>query len=143
MSNNIVTIIGYSLFAVSEIVAVLPIPANGMLHSLLIGLKNSVSKIYSNDIEMATNLISNKPDMANIINTLEGNPKLIESVKTVINNPEIITNIENIAKNKVLQFINTLLSNNPEIVNDIKSIIIQKINDTVNVGNVQENQIVS
>lgn len=133
MSNNIATIIGYALFAVSEIIAVLPIPANGMFHSLVIGLKNSVSKIKSTDIEMATNLIINKPDMAHIITTLEGNPKLIDSVKTVINNPEIITNVENIAKDKNLQFLNTLLMNNPEIINDIKVIIIQKINDMVNV----------
>lgn len=132
MSNNIVTIIGYALFAVSEIVAVLPVPANGMFHSLIIGLKNSVSKINSTDIEMAQTLISTNPDMANIITTLKGNPKLIDSVKTVINNPEIVTNVENIAKDKNLQFINTLLVNNQEIINDIKLIIIQKINDTGN-----------
>jgi hypothetical protein len=132
MSNNITIIIGYALFAVSEIIAVLPIPANGMFHSVLIGLKNSVSKINSTDIEMAQTLISTKPDMANIITTLQGNSKLIDSVKTVINNPEIITNVENIVKDKNLQFINTLLINNPEIINDIKVVIIQKVNDIVN-----------
>lgn len=134
MSNNITIIIGYALFAVSEIIAVLPIPANGMFHSVLIGLKNSVSKLNSNDtdIEMAQTLISTKPDMANIINTLQGNSKLIDSVKTVINNPEIITNVENIVKDKNLQFINTLLINNPEIINDIKVVIIQKVKDIVN-----------
>jgi hypothetical protein len=132
MSNNITIIIGYALFAVSEIIAVLPIPANGMFHSVLIGLKNSVSKINSTDIEMAQTLISTKPDLANIITTLQGNSKLIDSVKTVINNPEIITNVENIVKDKNLQFINTLLINNPEIINDIKVVIIQKVNDIVN-----------
>jgi len=132
MSNNITIIIGYTLFALSEIIAVLPIPANGMFHSLLIGLKNSVSKINSTDIEMAQTLISTKPDLANIITTLQGNSKLIDSVKTVINNPEIITNVENIVKDKNLQFINTLLINNPEIINDIKVVIIQKVNDIVN-----------
>ena len=132
MSNNITIIIGYTLFALSEIIAVLPIPANGMFHSLLIGLKKSVSKINSTDIEMAQTLISTKPDMANIITTLQGNSKLIDSVKTVINNPEIITNVENIVKDKNLQFINTLLINNPEIINDIKVVIIQKVNDIVN-----------
>jgi hypothetical protein len=132
MSNNITIIIGYTLFALSEIIAVLPIPANGMFHSLLIGLKNSVSKINSTDIEMAQTLISTKPDMANIITTLQGNSKLIDSVKTVINNPEIITNVENIVKDKNLQFINTLLINNPEIINDVKVVIIQKVNDIVN-----------
>jgi hypothetical protein len=119
----------------------LPIPANGMFHSLVIGLKNSVSKLHSSDIEMATNLITNKPDMANIINTLEGNPKLIDSVKLILNNPEIIANVETIAKNKALLFINTLLTNNPEIVNDIKAIIIQKINDMAKIYNVEENKI--
>jgi len=132
MSNNIIIIIGYTLFALSEIIAVLPIPANGMFHSVLIGLSNSLSKINSNDIEMAQTLISTKPDMANIITTLQGNSKLIDSVKTVINNPEIITNVENIVKDKNLQFINTLLINNPEIINDIKVAIIQKVNGIVN-----------
>ena len=132
MSNNTTIIIGYTLFALSKIIAMLPIPANGMFHSLLIGLKNSVSKINSTDIEMAQTLISTKPDMANIITTLQGNSKLIDSVKTVINNPEIITNVENIVKDKNLQFINTLLINNPEIINDIKVVIIQKVNDIVN-----------
>jgi hypothetical protein len=137
MSNNIVTIIGYSLFAISEIVAILPVPANGMFHSLLIGLKNSISKINTTDIEMAQTLITTQPDMANIITTLQGNPKLINSVKTVIDNPEIITNVEKIAKDKALQFINTLLISNPEIINDIKVTIIQKLND---LGNVEYNE---
>lgn len=131
MSNNIITIVGYVLFAISEVAAILPVPANGMFHSLLIGLKNSISKIDTNDIEMAQTLISTRPDMANIITTLQGNPKLISTVKTVINNPEIITNVEKLANDKNMQFINTLLSNNPEIINDIKSTIICKINNTI------------
>jgi len=138
MSNNIITIIGYSLFAISEIVAVLPVPANGVLHSLIIGLKNSVQKINSTDIEMAQTLIANKPDMANIITTLEGNPKLIETVKTVLDNPEIIINIERLANDKNLQFLNTLLINNKEILNDIKMVVIQKIGELQNKNNIKD-----
>ena len=134
--NTIATVIGYTLFAISEIVAVLPIPANGVLHSLIIGLKNSVQKLNNTDIEMAQTLIANKPDMASIITTLEGNPKLIETVKTVINNPEIITNVEKIANDKNLQFLNTLLINNKEIINDTKIIVIQKINELQNTINI-------
>lgn len=141
-TNTIVTVIGYTFFAISEIVAILPIPANGVLHSLVIGLKNSVQKPNSTDIEMAQTLIANKPDMASIITTLEGNPRLIETVKTVINNPEIIRNVEKIAKDKNLQFLNTLLINNKEIINDIKIIVIQKINEVQNKNTEQsENQI--
>ena len=135
--NTIVTVIGYTFFAISEIVAVLPIPANGVLHSLIIGLKNSVQKPNTTDIEMAQTLIANKPDMASIITTLEGNPRLIETVKIVINNPEIIRNVEKIAKDKNLQFLNTLLINNKEIINDIKIIVIQKISEFQNPQQVQ------
>lgn len=35
------TIIGFTLFAISEIIPLLPIPANGIFHSFLIGLHNS------------------------------------------------------------------------------------------------------
>lgn len=138
--NTIATVIGYTLFAISEIVAVLPIPANGVLHSLIIGLKNSVQKPNTTDIEMAQTLIANKPDMANIITTLEGNPKLIETVKTVINNPEIIINVEKIAKDKNLQFLNTLLINNKEIINDTKIIVIQKISELQNKNNINPDE---
>ena len=129
--NSVATIIGYALFAFSEVVAVLPIPANGVFHSLIIGLKNSVSKIKSSDIEMAKTLITNKPDMANIITTLEGNPKLIETVKILLANPEITTSIDQIANDKNLQFINTLLINNPDIINLAKTLVIEKINESL------------
>lgn len=132
--NSVATIIGYALFAFSEIVAVLPIPANGVFHSLIIGLKNSATKIKSSDIEMAKTLITNKPDMANIITTLEGNPILIETVKIILANPGITKSIGEIANNNNLQFINTLLINNPDIINITKTLIIEKINDSFKIN---------
>jgi hypothetical protein len=61
------TIIGYVLFAISEILPLLPIPTNGVFHSLTIGLKNSI-KNSNNDIEVAQNVLKQKPDIANIVN---------------------------------------------------------------------------
>ena len=73
MSNSsyITTIIGYSLFALSEFLPLLPIPANGFLHSIAIGLQNSFSnKPVSTDLEIAQNLLISRPNMQNIISTL-------------------------------------------------------------------------
>lgn len=51
------TIIGFTLFAISEIIPILPIPANGIFHSFLIGLHNSF-KDPIKDIETGQQLIN-------------------------------------------------------------------------------------
>jgi hypothetical protein len=131
MSDNIVTILGYSLFALSELLPLLPMPANGFLHSIAIGLKNSFSnKPVSTDIEIAQNLLISRPNMPNIISTLEGNNILINSIKILNDNPQLLAQINTLAYDKNLRFINTLLINNPDIINKIKDLIINTINNT-------------
>jgi hypothetical protein len=131
MSDNIATILGYTLFALSELLPLLPMPANGFLHSIAIGLKNSFSnKPISTDIEIAQNLLISRPNMPNIISTLEGNHNLTNSIKLLNDNPQLLAQINKLANDKNLRFINTLLINNPDIINQIKGLIINTLNNT-------------
>jgi hypothetical protein len=133
-SSYIATILGYSLFALSEFLPLLPIPANGFLHSIAIGLQNSFSnKPVSTDIEIAQNLLISRPNMPNIISTLEGNNNLINSIKLLNDKPQLLAQLNKLAYDKNLQFINTLLINNPDIINEIKNIIINTLNKTTQI----------
>ena len=133
-SSYIATILGYCLFALSEFLPLLPIPANGFLHSIAIGLQNSFSnKPVSTDIEIAQNLLISRPNMPNIISTLEGNNNLINSIKLLNDKPQLLAQLNKLAYDKNLQFINTLLINNPDIINEIKNIIINTLNKTTQI----------
>ena len=120
------TIFGYVLFGISEIVSVLPIPANGIMHSLIIGLKNSLPS-HATDIEMANVFVSNTPQMANVVNALKGNSSLTNAVNLLIENPEATNIIPILCKNTELQYTNTLLINNTDIINTIAKSVITEI----------------
>jgi hypothetical protein len=112
------TIVGYTLFGLSELVAILPIPSNGILHSFIIGLQNSIKKPNNNnnnDLEMAQTLINKQPSIANIINTISYNPNLINSVKLLLDNQHLIPLFENISKDQNLQYVLNIVQNNPKI----------------------------
>jgi hypothetical protein len=125
-SQDIASIFGFVLFAASELVAILPIPANGILHSVVIGLKNSL-KSGNSDIEMAHVLVNTQPEMTNIVTTLKGNASLTKSVQLLVQNPEIANIITGLSSNTQLQYINTLLINNPDIINTIAKSVINEI----------------
>jgi len=125
-TTTITSIIGYILLAISEIVAILPVPANGLLHSLFIGLNNSL-KNPNYDVELAQTLINNKPMIANLVTTLEGNPKLINSISILSQNPQILPLISSLSNDQSLQYINTLLINNPGITKYVKQFVTNAI----------------
>lgn len=114
--------IGYIIFILSEIVAVLPIPANGFLHSLFIGLNNSI-KNSDTDIEMAQQIISTRPNTANLLNKIALNSELSNVIKKISDNPEIIPFVNLLSTQPQLQYIVSLLQNNPDIINDVKQLI--------------------
>lgn len=127
-SSDIVTILGYVLFAFSEIVPLLPIPANGILHSLSIGIRNSFTKPKQDvDLELAHTLVDNRPQIANIVSMLEGNFRLTDTVKILNTKPQLIQYVKKLSIDKNLQFINSILTTNPDIVNDIKNLLVNKI----------------
>jgi hypothetical protein len=139
---TITSIAGYILLAISEIVAILPVPANGLLHSLFIGLNNSL-KNSNYDIELAQTLINNKPTMANLVTALEGNPKLINAISILTQNPQILPFISKLSNDESLQYINTLLINNPGVIKNVKQIITNAISsnslntpDTLDTSNI-------
>jgi hypothetical protein len=119
---NTLEIIGYALFVISEIVAVLPIPANGFLHSFFIGLNNSI-KNSNNDIEVAQQLVSTRPNTANLFNKIATDSELSNSIKKISDNPDILPYIEMLSNHPQLKYIISLLQNNPDIVNDVKELI--------------------
>lgn len=119
---NTLEIIGYVLFILSEIVAVLPIPANGVLHSFVIGLNNSL-KNSNTDIEIAQQLVTTRPNTANIFNKIANDSGLSNVVNKLSDNPEILQYIETLSNHPQLKYIITLLQNNPDIVNDVKQLI--------------------
>ena len=94
MSENIAAIIGYVLFAISEIIPLLPIPANGVFHSFIIGLQNSFKNPHV-DLELGQQIVGlqnqnttksiNFHDVVDYINT---NPDKLPHVKTYINGIE-------------------------------------------------------
>ena len=127
-SSNAVSIIGFVFFALSELLPLLPIPANGFLHSLFIGLKNSFAKQTKNvDLEIAQSLVNTRPEFVELVNTIEGNSNLIDALKMLTKSPELVSLVQKIADDKNLQLINTLLINNLKI-NEIDYFIFHQAN---------------
>lgn len=87
--ENTSAIIGYILFAVSEILPLLPTPTSGILHTFIIGTGNAF-KAPRKDIELAIQTVQDA-DFAQIINALKSNPRLKKTVMNMIRDPtEII-----------------------------------------------------
>lgn len=130
ISNSTLGIIGFVFFAISELLPILPIPANGFIHSLFIGLRNSFTQKPNIDLEIAHSLVNTRPVLANIVNTLEGNDKLIDVLKLITSKPNLIPLIEEIAKDPNLEVINNVLANNPDDMKvQTKRIIFSKLSE--------------
>ena len=114
MSSSVVTIVGYVLFGISELLPLIPIPTNGFLHTVLIGLKNSV-KIQKGDVEMGDmdnslknilDMLKNNKDLKDSLNVLIDNKDLQDNFKYL--NSQIISNILVLIQNP--RFSNILMS---------------------------------
>ena len=124
--TDLATIIGYILFGISEILPLLPIPTNGMFHSMIIGLQNSL-KDPNQDIEMARKLLHRKPELANVVTSISSNTNLQSTVTTLANNPHITQNVDLLCANDNINYIMTLLNNNPQVIKDTQSFIESQI----------------
>lgn len=125
-------VVGYVLFGISELLALVPVPPNGILNSILIGIRNSFSN-PSHDIEMAQTLINSDTNVANVLNTIGTNPVLANAMKVLAEHPSVIPHVSTLSASQDLQYIITLLSNNPEMIDTMKSLIINAIaNKTAN-----------
>jgi hypothetical protein len=124
--TDVTAITGFILFAFSEIIGILPIPSNGILHTVMIGLKDIVKK-PNVDLEMARSMIDHNPDISNLITQIASNNNLSETIKQIVNNPMLITHVNNITTSEELQYILHTLYNNPKLVTQIKSDIENKL----------------
>jgi hypothetical protein len=124
-TQTIATVLGYVLFGLSELLPLLPIPTNGFLHSIFIGLQNAFRN-PTKDIEMAMDLVSNKnfgKDFANIVNSLANNNQLNTIVLNLINNPQLANNINSIQNDTILLSQLPRISSNPQIKNLISTLL--------------------
>jgi len=126
-SNDITVLVGYLLFGLSELIGVLPIPANGILHSLAVGFQQSIKK-PNVDLELANLLLQKNPDITSIINRLAANPQLSEVMSIISDNPDMISYIKSINQSNELKYIVTEFQNNPSMASQTKDSLEKKIN---------------
>lgn len=131
MTNEIIaTIVGYTLFILSELLSLINIPANGFLHSVILGLENAF-KNPEKDIELAQVLIHTNPDYANIINTLSTNPIIQNIVNDLIKNPTNMNNIIAIQTNKDIASVVSIMRNNENSRESITKLVLGPIQQDV------------
>ena len=115
-STTISAIIGYVLFIISDIMPFLPIPSNGIFHSLLLTLKSGIRASFGSlpqDIEMAQSLVKDK-NFADIVNTINTNPQIQSIINNLISNPSLANNLTTVQTNTTINSIVTFLHNNPQ-----------------------------
>lgn len=86
-------IIGFTLFAISELIPLLPIPANGIFHSFLIGLHNSFKNPVQ-DIETGQQLINQIQQKEIILTCQNCQSELTEIISYIKENPDKLKNIK-------------------------------------------------
>lgn len=115
------TIIGFTLFAISEIIPLLPIPANGIFHSFFIGLHNSFKNPIKN-IETGQKIMEkiNGNGQNDKIDSLDSfTPDLEANVKSIsIQNTHFCCNCQS-DLNEVMEYI----KQNPNKLKNIKDFI--------------------
>lgn len=118
--NNTVdyaTIIGFCLFALSEIIPLLPIPANGILHSFMIGIHNSFSTTTP-----TTNIITPTPENPqnnSIKSNITQDIELGNEIRSNNNNNTNICSLCQLDLNEIIEYIN----HDPEKFKKIKEFI--------------------
>lgn len=123
-TDLVAAIIGYVLFAISEILPLINVPTNGFLQTLLLGFKDAF-KNPEKDIELAQILIHSKPDYANIVNTLSTNHVVQNIVQDLVQNPRNINNITAVQSQTDIASVVSSLRNNPAL----KNIVVKLVSD--------------
>jgi hypothetical protein len=117
------SIIGYILFAISEILPFFPIHTNGVAQSLIMGFKHSFNQ-HDGEIELAQQLITKKPTVANLINIMSTNKVIHDCVEGILENQHIIPHIQMLCNNPELQLIFHSLNTNPMLLNSVKNLML-------------------
>lgn len=127
--ETVSTIIGFVLFALSEILPLINIPANGLIHSLILGVGNAF-KSPEQDIEMAHSILTTQPNLASIVNILSTNPQIKGIVNQLVQKPETANNISSVQTNPDVSNLISLVTNNPQT----KMVITKLVSDSNNIA---------
>jgi predicted regulator of amino acid metabolism with ACT domain len=113
------TILGYVLFAASEIFALLPTKSSGFLQTLVLGFGRSFA-MPEKDVELAKSVVSTDKSFTTTVNMLSTNPQLKTIVDNLIANPKLMSIYSDINNN--LDLINAIHNNITlhNVVNHIK-----------------------
>jgi hypothetical protein len=114
-------IIGYILFALSEILPLINVPTNGIIQTLLLGLGKAF-KPPDKDIELAQKTVV-KPEFTKLVNTIESNSQLSEIINHIINNSQYINILSNLINNNQLLNDFTQLANNNQLQQILNNLI--------------------
>jgi hypothetical protein len=125
------TIVGYVLFAISEVLPFINFPTNGLLHTVMLGFTNAFSN-PTKDIELAESLVTKNPNFANIINMISMNPQIKTLVEAVIKDPLLVNilhsiqgdpvftiQLNNLVSSPKLQSVLNTLTKNKEFCNNV------------------------
>lgn len=85
--NLIIQVLGFILFAISEILAIIPLPQNGIIQGILLTVRKCVTNIKQND-----------KDLDEQLKKLNDIPEFKKFITFLSNYPETKTFIENFLK---------------------------------------------
>ncbi len=116
---DVAAIIGFVLLGISELLPLLPIPSNGLLHSIFIGLQNSI-KNNNADVELAKQILNKHPYIADIVKQISTNPAVIDNVKALLSNVQLNNLVSKFQTDTDLQYISALIQEHPEKTKELK-----------------------
>ena len=133
--DSLTTIIGYILLVVSEILPLMNIPTNGIIHTFVLGFRDAFMN-PTRDVTMAESLIKDEPAFAQMINTISSNPQMKTLVDAVICDPvqaqilhsalgnaNLKNQIDRLCSNNQLQNIMNGLIQNAEFCNSVSNVL--------------------
>ena len=121
--NLVVTIIGYVLFSISEILPLLPIKTSGLLHTMILGFRDAF-KSPDKDIELVMSFIHGDKSLVSMVNTLGTNAQLKQFVESVVQNPQTLHNMQTIGQMTVdeLRILDTFRSK-PDLFKTVDNVV--------------------
>ncbi len=134
ISNETVTgIIGFVLFSISEILPLINIRTNGLLHSLVLGLKTAF-KPEIKEIQLIESIMKTNPNIAKLFNSVTGNKQIMDILTKLVDNPFKANNVTTIQNDDDIDNIVASLQKNPQLKDTfIKIISDSEIYTSVNV----------
>lgn len=116
---DVVGIVGYVLLGLSELLALLPVPTNGLLQSFFIGFQNSI-KNSNPEVELAQSLLKKHPFLADIVKQIATNPAVVDNIKALLSNSQLNNFISKYQNDTDIQYISAILQEHPDKTQEVK-----------------------